>query len=172
MRRAFFLALSLAGCASAMSTTPRLVAQQDSATNKSLFERLTNNDSLQFDVQPRIVKKSELKPNPFRSVPGLKVLVRNSLKRPLVFGFGCGGLVPVLVKNATDQQNALPGYNTLGSSEPMIGCTAELRTRIIQPGETVEFPSFSWVNLSKVEPGKYVWVIKDGIPGVPFDLVP
>ena len=91
MRRAFFLALSLAGCASAMSTTPRLVAQQDSATNKSLFERLTNNDSLQFDVQPRIVKKIELKPNPFRSVPGLKVLVTNSLKRPLVFGFGCGG---------------------------------------------------------------------------------
>ena len=159
MRRAILLALALTGSGQATS-------------NRSPLEKLTNNDLLKFDVQPHLVKKSELRNNPFQSVPGLKVIVTNPLDRPLVYGFGCGGFVPVLVENGDGQQNALPGYNTLGSSEPMIGCTTELRTRIIQPGETVEFPSFSWVNLAKTEPGKYVWVIRNDIPAVLFHLVP
>ncbi|WP_261664632.1 hypothetical protein [Deinococcus sp. Marseille-Q6407] len=118
---------------------------------------LVNNEwtpplTVSYDVQPRTVSLSRVPKNdPFHAVPGLKVLVKNTGKEVVQFNYGCGGNVPVGVVTARGEQTPrLSG----------IGCTTEARWRLIQPGETVTFPSFSWNDVRKLKPGYYAWVVQ------------
>lgn len=123
-----------------------------------------------YDVQPRLVRQSELGSDRFRMVPGMRVLVTNPLTRPLLFGFGCGGNIPVLVKDAEGQPARYP--NPQNGPHPAIACTAELRTRVIAPGKTVEFPTFSWIDVSRLAPGDYFWSPEGADQRIPFQLRP
>ncbi|UQN10627.1 hypothetical protein [Deinococcus sp. QL22] len=87
-----------------------------------------------------------LKSAPFGAVPGLQVRVENTGEHPIVFPYGCGGSAPVGV------------VSTSGKEMPItkrIACTIELRIRLIQPGETVTFPSFPWNTVHTLQPGQY-----------------
>lgn len=118
--------------------------------------------ALKFDVQPRSVSKRELRHNDaFRQIPGLQVIVTNPSQRPQAFGVGCGGYWPVEVSNLKGQPT--PPY-------PGLACTQELRQIIIQPGQQVKFPSFSWTKLAHLPPGHYAW--KLGQQLFPFTLRP
>jgi len=105
--------------------------------------------TVSYDVQPRTVSLGRIpKVDRFATVGKLRVTVRNTGLRVVEFGYGCGGNLPVGVVTAS------------GGKVPEIGgiaCTQEARFRLIQPGETVTFPSFSWNDLRKLKPGKYAW---------------
>lgn len=115
--------------------------------------------TVQYDVQPRVVRLSQLPINAsFKAVPDLRVLVKNTGEHPIVFPYGCGGSAPVGVVTASGQE----------TPTRRIACTMELRTRLIQPGETVTFPSFPWNKLNTLQPGQYAWVY--GKEQFPFTL--
>lgn len=133
-------------------------------------DELTDRKNARYDVQPRFVKQSELGLDAFKMVPGMRVRVTNALTRPLLFGYGCGGNLPVVVK---DREGKFARYvKSQSDNEPLLACTTELRTRVIAPGETVEFPSFSWIDLSRLAPGNYFWSPEGTDELIPFSLQP
>ena len=119
---------------------------------------------VKHDVQPRTVRKSELTSEArWGRVPNLRVLVTNPNDRPVAFGYGCSGAMPVHVLTADGKLT-----NTIDN----LGCTGEARQTIIQPHETRMFRSFSWSDLSQLAPGRYFWQQFRNGERYPFDLTP
>lgn len=116
--------------------------------------------TVSYDVQPRRVSRVSLSTQrPFSKPSDLRVLVKNTGPEAVLFNYGCGGSLPVRVVTVEGQETP---------RIPNMGCTAELRERVIQPGEVVTFPSFTWNDLTKLVPGQYAW--KYGELTFPFTL--
>ncbi|MEF2277761.1 hypothetical protein V3W47_05570 [Deinococcus sp. YIM 134068] len=141
----------------------RALARQIGAGDRLAAEYGERAPELKYDIQPRVVSKSGLKDlgGPSRVVPNLTVLVTNLLRRPVVFGVSCGGQLPVHVAYAN---------GSFVREILNVACTQELASLLIQPGETLSFPSFPWQKLTDLKPGKYLWVY--GKQTFPFTLKP
>lgn len=78
-----------------------------------------------------------------------------------MFGVSCGGRLPVSVAYISGSRV---------KEDIGLGCTQELRTVLLQPGEILTFPSFQGQKLTHLKPGDYLWVY--GKQTFPFTLKP
>lgn len=113
--------------------------------------------TLKYDVQPRVVSLKFVGSDPLHAIPTLRVIVTNKGNKAVEIALYCGTLPVRVVSEA--------GKATPSNS---IGCPDILQTRLIQPGQTVKFDSFSFSNVKKLKPGHYVWII--GKEKFPFTL--
>lgn len=116
---------------------------------------------VRFDVQPRTVSLAAIRAakSPYQVVPRLQVRVTNPTGAPLLFTYSCGGSLTVQVADHTGR--VIP--NNSG-----VGCTEELNSALIQPGQTLTFPSFHFTKMSHLQPGPYRWLIGGQL--IPFTL--
>ncbi|MPY65199.1 hypothetical protein F8S09_00625 [Deinococcus sp. SDU3-2] len=118
---------------------------------------------VRFDVQPRAVSLAAVRAakDPSQAVPRLQVRVTNPTGAPLLFTFSCGGSLPVQVADRTGR--VIPEHSG-------VGCTEELNSALILPGQTLTFPSFPLTKMSHLKPGQYRWLIGGQL--LPFTLTP
>ncbi|MBB5235256.1 hypothetical protein [Deinococcus budaensis] len=118
---------------------------------------------VRFDVQPRTVSLAAIRVarNPYQVVPRLQVRVTNPTGAPLIFTYSCGGSLPVRV---ADRMGRVIPENSGGA------CTEELNSALIQPGQTLTFPSFPFTKMTHLKPGPYRWLIEGQL--IPFTLTP
>lgn len=118
---------------------------------------------VRFSVQPRTVSLAAIRAakSPSQVVPRLQVRVTNPTGAPLLFTYSCGGSLPVQV--ADRMGRVVP-------EQSGAACTEELNSALIQPGQTLTFPSFPFTKMSHLQPGPYQWLIGGQL--LPFTLRP
>ncbi|MDL2342764.1 hypothetical protein QOL99_01235 [Deinococcus sp. MIMF12] len=118
---------------------------------------------VRFDVQPRTVSLAAVRAarDPYQVVPRLQVRVTNPTGAPLLFPYSCGSSLPVRVADRTGR--VIP-------EDSGVGCTEELNSALIQPGQTLTFPSFPLTKMTHLKPGPYHWLIDGQL--IPFTLTP
>jgi len=94
----------------------------------------------------------------------LKVTLTNTLNRPALLAYGCGGSLPVRALTV--------GGKLLPNADQPINCTDVLLHTVFQPGESRTFPSFSLSELGTLKPGPYLWQIVELEQEVPFTIIP
>jgi hypothetical protein len=116
---------------------------------------------LRARISPVTVSLEAMKSNPF-GFGHLQITLTNTVNRPALFGYGCGGTVPVEILS-------LDGERVPGES---LNCTAESRAMRFQPGQSHTFPSLSTTALMALKPGRYLWHIRETGQRIPFTLHP
>lgn len=115
---------------------------------------LVNNEwkpplTVSYDVQPRVVSLKSVGDDDLHAIPALRVTVTNMDDEVAELPLYCSTL-PVRIVTARGE----------GTPSNSLACPDILQTRLIQPGETINFDTFSFSKVKKLKPGRYAWILQ------------